>query len=557
MSDISFHLAEDHVSVELSVNDLAPPLPNKEELQELFNQSEFSACKLLDEKLDSAIEALSKEIESQTAELPLCFPIAIKRDASLEINITEDKMQATAHLVTAQGGVNLTQEEMIESVVESGCCEGVNKQAIIDLYEEASSAPAGTEFNKLIAKGLAIIEPIATQYEYLVIPLQDRVLVPQEQDDGSVNVRDYGKIETTNKGEELVRLIPAKTGQDGYDVFANKLLADPPDNQPLTPGPGTQVSSDDPNLLIASQDGVPYRSENGMQISEALILESVNLEVGNIDFEGTVIANGDVAPNMTIKATDDVIVNGFAESCTIEAGGSITVCNGVLGQEIKHKNQTDISFSTKLIAGQDISIRHAQSARLQAKGTITVSSQLLHSHVTADEGLIVGGEGQAKPKIIGGVIHAPSISAGEIGTAASSKVLINLSSKVRSLEKKLAEQRTLKVKDMETQNQVNLLLKQLKSNQSSSPTIEKLCAKVMQGINLSTSRIVEIKKDEESLLSEIKKAKSDIHVTVHGRIFPGVEFTICNDRYRTRNEIPNCIVRFRNKQIHYDKAASK
>ncbi len=554
MANISFQLAEDQVSVELSVNGLSQPPPNEEQLQQLFSASEFSQCKLLKERLASAAKALAElNSEAQTSESPLIFPVAIKRDASIEIHITEDKMQAIAHLITAQGGNSLTQSNINEKLAKTGCCKGINKGAIIKLYVEAATAEPGTEFNVVIAEGLAVVEPIEALFEYIVTPLQDRVLVPQEQDDGSVNMRDFGKIETIKPGEELVRLTPAKRGCDGYDIFGNELIADAANMQSLIPGSGTQISDNNPNLLIASQSGVPYRTECGMEISEALVLESVNLEVGNIDFEGTVIVNGDVAANMSLKATNDVIINGFAESCSIDAGGSITVCDGVLGQEIKQSGKSNLSFNTKLLAGQDISIRHAQSVQLKAAGIITVSSQLLHSHVTTNGGLIVGGDRQTKPKIIGGVIKAPFVSAGEIGTAANSKVIINFSDKINQLEDKLVTLRALKAHTLETQKEVELLLSQLKFNKSS-PIIDKLCNKVLQGIQQSSTKIIGIKAEEESISKSKELARREIQVTIHGRIFPGVEFIICSEKYQTKNELPNCIVRFRNKQIHYDKA---
>jgi uncharacterized protein (DUF342 family) len=556
MANITFQLAEDQVTIELSINDLTQPLPTEEVLCQLFSESGFSQCKLLKERLASTIETLSApDVESKLAELPLLFPFASKRDASLEINISDDKMQAIAHLVTAQGGDNLSKNNITEQLAEVGVCEGINKDVILKLFVEATTAEPGTEFNVVIAEGLAVIDPVETQYEYLVIPLQDRALVPQEQDDGSVNMRDFGKIETINPGEALVKRIPAKRGSDGHDVFGTPLLANVLKELPLTPGIGTHISDNDSNLLIAAESGVPYRTEQGMEISNALVLDNVNLEVGNIDFEGTVIVNGDVAANMKVKATDDVIVSGLAESCTIEAGGSITVCNGVLGQEIKQKDQASINFNTKLSAGKDITIRHAQSVQLKACGTITVSSQLLHSHVTTEGGLIVGGEKQTKPKIIGGVIKAPFVSAGEIGTAANSKVIINFSNKLNQLNEAWVTQRELKTTTLETQMKVEQLLVQLKANKAT-PIIDKLCEKVSQGIKHATAQVTAAKTAEERLLAEKEQARKDIRVTIYGRIFPGVEFIICKEKYRTRSEIPKCTVRFRDRQIQYDKAES-
>ena len=59
---------------------------------------------------------------------------------------------------------------------------------------------------------------------------------------------------------------------------------------------GTEVSDSEGNVLIASVKGHPVLQKQGVKIDETLTVAQANLKTGNINFDGSVVINGDVLP---------------------------------------------------------------------------------------------------------------------------------------------------------------------------------------------------------------------------------------------------------------------
>jgi len=575
MANICFQLAEDQVSVELHINDFSLPIPTEEELKFHFKISEFGQCLFLDDVLPQVMNAFPK-VKSENDEVvpleePLVFIIAKKLDASLEINVASDLLQASVHLVTAHGGDNFTTQAMLNHLIEELATElpegfanqirqtravkGLKKDVIEQICSESLYSAPGTKFNEIIAEGLPPEEGTPTIFEYLVTPLQDRELVPKKNDDGSVDMYELGEIEVVDIGDKLVKRISSKAGANGFNIAGEVLHSIAPKNLSFSIGEGAEVCEDDPDLLVATQEGVPIRIENGMLVSKVLTLDRVDLSVGNIDFDGTVIVEGDVAPELCIKATQDVLINGFAESCTIEAEGNITVLQGVIGQKgISNTKQIDLTkITTRLIAGKDINVHLAQAAYLEAKNDVIVAVQLLHCHTIAGESVQVGKKGEKLPKLIGGKVHAAHVAAGEIGAPSNSRIVIDLSKKIRALQKQIHDLIQPKIDNDERMEKIERLYRKL-SVSDSTPELEVQREKIKNTIDQIAAARKKMEEKESAMESEIEAIRNEIHIDVYGEIYPGVEFIICHEKYRTISHIPACTVRFCDDQIRYDRA---
>lgn len=575
MAHISFLLSEDQVSVEAHIHDFSLPIPTEDDFRLLFKSSEYGQCLFLDDVLPQVIKAFPKttpeDDEIAPLEEPLVFTIAKKLDATLEVNVTEDLMLATAHLVSAYGGENHTPESILHNLIKelakelpegmasqirmSRVIKGLKNDVIERICNAALHDMPGTKYNEVIAEGRPPEDGTPTIFEYLVTPFQDRVLAPQDSGNGNVDMRNLGKIEVVDVDDKLVRRIKSKPGANGFNLIGEVLFSQAPENLNLIAGEGTKISETDPDLLVSIQDGVPIKIDNGMLVSKTLMLDNVGLSVGNIDFDGTVIVKGDVAPQMHIKATHDVVVDGIAESCTIEAKGNITILQGVIGQEEKSNTSSiDLSkLTAHLVAGKDINVRYAQAAHLEAKNNVIVSSQLLHCRTIAGESVIVGEKGQKKPKLIGGQVHAAKVAAGEIGAPANSKIVIDLSDKIRVLEKKLYELVQSNIANEESIGKIEHLYRTL-SARDTTPKLEAQREKVKNTIAHIAAEQQQIEEEKLAIESKIENIKKQINIEVYGQIYPGVEFIICHEKYKTRNRVPACTIRFYDGQIRYDGA---
>ena len=573
MSDIRFCLAEDESSVELRVYSFAQPIPDADTLKQLFLESEFGACFFLEENVPKIIKALSglapplkeedKVDENQEdAELvllaePLISPIAEKRDAQLEIRVTPDKLQATAHLVTAWGGKNIGKQLIVGALEELNINKGVKKASLIKLCSESLSAAPGGEIEMILAEGLSPEPGIPTQFNYLVTPLQDRVLVPQERDDGSVDMHDMGEIEMVNPGDKLLMRTPSKAGADGFNIEGEVLPSIKPNDIEFVIEEGVEISEDDPLLLVANKMGVPLRITNGIIVTEVLPLDEVNLASGNIDFDGTVIVKHNVAKGMLVKATKAVVVGGTVESATIEAGGNISVAKGVIGSEQNVDNrELDVeSLTARLIAGESIKVQFAQFSCLEANENVEATSQLLHCHAIAKNSVLVGERGQKKPKLVGGVIEAHHhVAAGTIGTPAGSKITICLSGKINELHAELTKiakekaDKELFLEDLvyaSKRMQLRKMVPELKEKQD----------RLVKTIEHTKTELGEMQESEAAIETEMQEVKDALQVEVYGSIYPGVAFKICKDSYLVKNEMASSTIRFDDQEMTFNGAS--
>src|SRR5690606_11485656 len=98
----------------------------------------------------------------------------------------------------------------------------------------------------------------------------------------------------------------------------------------------------------------------------------VDYKVGNIDFNGTVVVRGSVLPGFRIRSNGDIRIIGTVEGAFLEAGGSIEVTEGVVGQN-----------KGKLYAGRNVKCSFVQDAMITAGEDVLVAQSIMHSHIKA------------------------------------------------------------------------------------------------------------------------------------------------------------------------------
>jgi uncharacterized protein (DUF342 family) len=192
-----------------------------------------------------------------------------------------------------------------------------------------------------------------------------------------------------------------------------------------------------------------------------------------------------------------------------------------------------------------------------AKQNIYVASQLLHCNAVAGEAVMVGDPGQKKPKLVGGRIHAKKVSAGELGAPSNSRIVIDFSDQIRAMEKELYKLSILKGEKEVFRESINHALRKLQLHKKLPPEIEAKREKIIHTLNHVEAEIKQIEEQEAAMPLAIEEVRDGLHVDVYGQLYPGIEFVICSEKYRTRNEVPACTVRFRNRQMIYDRPDGK
>ena len=557
MAEVTFRLTEEQGYVEICIHDFAPPLLKEPDVKRLFSMSEFRECYFYSDKVADVLAVMPEKLDldnaPETFEEPMCFVIAQMRDAVLDIELDESGMEVAAHCTVQEGGEGISLENIVKKLKEIGVVKGIDKDAIRAFHSRAQKERPGINFAEVIAKGKLAGGGTESSFDYLVTPLQDRVLTPQKREDGTLDMHELGDIGSVEAGDYLMRRTPSQAGGNGYTVLGETLVSSAPDNVPFNVGDGTSTSPDDANLLIATRKGIPLRSQNGISVSEMLELKNVDLTTGNVEYEGSILVSGNVKGGMLVKATKDVIINGFVESGMVEAGGNIVVQQGVIGREIDEDSDLDKDhFTSRLIAKNNISVRYAQSAYMEAGRDIAVLSQLLHCHVIADHGVYVGDKGQKKTKLVGGIIKAgKEVSSGEIGSLSNAPMVLDFSHRLLALTEELKAVRKDNIVKKELIQGLREALEELKAQKPTSELINH-CKKIVNTISIVKEDLVSINLNEQSLDMKLNKLRADIRVTAHGKLYPGVEFTVCEQHHTVQEERGNTVVRFNDSSMVFE-----
>ena len=217
----------------------------------------------------------------------------------------------------------------------------------------------------------------------------------------------------------------------------------------------------------------------------------VDYSVGNIDFVGSVVIRGNVLPGFKIKAAGDIRITGGIEAADVEAEGSITVREGILGQN-----------KGLVKAGKDIKSAFIQEGNIEAGGNVHVSQSIMHSRVRARHQVNCQG---TKGLIVGGSIQAgESVSARTIGNSISTHTVIEVGV-LPELRNELLELRNalkLHLENMDKSSKALYLLDQMAADGRLSP--ERLAMRIK--LNHSKKQLEETVDTVKERILEIEKS---------------------------------------------------
>lgn len=409
-----------------------------DQLKQALQMSEFASARLIASDILATVASNFRGWQQREHgnEAHYSEEIATVVDAEVTITIEEGDMSATAEVTAAYGGEPITRSKLLDKLRSCGISSGIQRTGIDQILMHCLEAPAGSTIDVVIARGKPPKNGRSARFEQLVPDARERVLKPQEREDGTVDMRDLGKQITVNVGDQLMRRLPPESGTEGFTVKGTVIGAEAGDEYELAEGEGSAIADYDPDLLIATKVGMPWFTKNSANIDDVLTMKAVDVSTGHVDFQGSVIVSGNVTEGMRVVATGDITVAGYVDSAELKAGGNITVRKGCIGHMSKEDEEEVVdndhfipTLSCTLIADGTIYCAYAQYARLEAKHGIKVDKQLTHCHViTEGQGDIGGDDAQARGKIIGGRFEtcAP-VFAGQLGARAGTRTRFFLS----------------------------------------------------------------------------------------------------------------------------------
>lgn len=440
MNEVRFSKSGHEIYLQIS-RDVANEAISPQQIKEKFAHSEYSNHYVEDHFWDSLVKRIDQE-RNHTPDIILRIKVAEARHARLRVNVSDDTMEATATAHAPYGGNSIDTKAALDELREKNITHGVSRKAIDTLIKHTQEGEPGSPLTITIARGKEPTHGKDTQFKPLVDDLRMRTLKPKEVDKHRVDMRDFGTIASVKTGTPILERIPYTLGVNGYTVTGQQLPAQDGKDKPLQEGRSTTTDPDNPNLLLATTDGLPSFVDNTAHIDDILMLGAVDVSTGHVKYDGSVVIDGNIEPGMRVISTGDITVNGYVDSAYLKANGNITVTKGVIGRQIDERvNESDdilplFQFSAELVSDASIWVSYCQYATLQAALDIHVQKQATHCRITTPEVIHVGGEGEAaRGKVVGGIIDVQkAFYVGQLGAPAGTKTRVHFNTPLKSNE---------------------------------------------------------------------------------------------------------------------------
>jgi uncharacterized protein (DUF342 family) len=319
----------------------------------------------------------------------------------LRVTVRSDGLAAELQAVA---GPPVTAADVHSELVKSGVVHGIDAAAIDDVVQRLADSTC--QLTQVVARGDAPVPGADGAIECAACEAPRAGVV---QADGSIDFRERELLHPAAVGQVIARIVPPTPGTPGRTVRGAPIAtrAGKPTAQRL--GPGVRA---DGEQVVATCGGVVLHSARQIDVV-ALYTHAANvdLESGNLHTSGSLLIRGDVCEGFLATADGDVQVTGAVLDARVNAGGSLRVDQGILGE------------GCDVQAGEHLGGRHATSARLHAGGTIELRDGATHCRIVADHIRILAGRGVA----FGGELCArQSIELRVAGTAGGSPTRLSV-----------------------------------------------------------------------------------------------------------------------------------
>lgn len=513
------------VKVAVGLNELTA-----QAVSDALQEAGYGRCFILTEQINQLLtdyQALQNDIKLNKLQEGVVIrrKIAQRKDAEVSIQIAADGMTAVAEIIAAWGGAPVSANELVKSAQEQGVSFGFQKEAIVQLVGTASRAEPGSKSLQVIAIGRLMQPGQNARFEALVEGLNVRPNRPLQVSESKVDLRDFGVIPSVQNGDAVIRRLPPTKGVDGVSVRGDITLAPPGQQVEWKPGEGTEISPADPDLLIASRDGMPRVMEAGAAVDEVYAVKKVDLSTGHVQFKGAVIVNGDVTESMKVIAGGNVFIKGVAEGALIESGGDVQIGGAIIGHQFSAQEPNIENFSTVVRAAGNVRCALAQYVRVECQGDFIAVKQINHCDVTA-RSVIAGAEDKLNGKIVGGRFYLDfGLKAGVLGSLSESALQINLNRRIDPiLEKQQALKQNIAMVKQEME-QIRQTLEQMKQQERSAAALEQMKYLVD---DFEAQKAIALALIEDVKLLEVDRLSkmAEVLVLVKQEMYAGVEFRL-------------------------------
>jgi uncharacterized protein len=469
-----------------------------------------------------------KTAESQTAAFD-----TNQRGFKFTVNLSTDLMTGNLAVIQSDkdASFNFTADDLIAILGQAGIVNGIKHEAL------AQIVTGGPPKNRIeIARGVSPERGRDAGYEVLFETSRGRT--PAVGPGGLIDYKNLNLIRNARTGQALARKIHATMGKAGMTVTGVEVEGLPGKDRALPKGKNTQISTEDPDVLVAADSGAILYSNNVISIEKVYKLPNdVDISTGNLNHTGNLQIGGGIKTGFTVNADGNIEIGKNVEDAAVVSGGSIVISGGFIG-----------SGNGKVQARDDVFAKFIENGRVEAGNDIHVGGVALNSHLEAGNAIHLKG---ARAVILGGLatafnlIETDSIGA-ELGTKTTVRVGYNPAI-LKEMQDTEAEIKRLK-SDFERVKQALYSLVRLEmDNKLSQLQIDSL-SRLKSCRDEIPNHIEQLEKRKQELLNELSENKG-AKIVVRGTAYRGTIIQIGKLKKELVKDVSNCAFMAEHDQI--------
>jgi uncharacterized protein (DUF342 family) len=420
------------------------------------------------------------------------------RDGYVEINVSEDEMEATADFFAPSGGGQmLGPDEVSRSLEAQGVVFGADWEAIKEALFRCNTERIDI-LDVCVARG---VKPVDQLPEHLVI--EERLLRGEKKEreaSGRIDFRDSGMLVIVKKDEPLARLVPEEPGREGYTIFGRALPYKKAKVSLMKPGKNTRLSGD---RAVAECDGRFQFNQSSFWVNEILdISGDVDYRTGHVDFPGDVYIRGEIKAGFRVYAGGSVYCLKTLDASEILCAQDLTVGWGLIGRK-----------AGKVKVGGELRAKFIENCYVEAKGSIYVEVGILNSVVYTSDRVETGKKGV----IAGGSVTAQNgIQVVQLGTRMGPRTELYCGTDYVT-EQKLEWIRNKNLELAFKLKQVDNRIKKAEGNH----------AKLLEVQTRMREAIHKLNEAAQSLVFQLDRNEA-AEIIVSGYVYPGTYIEICH-----------------------------
>lgn len=216
-------LSEDGIKAELRLIPATHGPVSENDLRELLALPGFAELCPLEPVIQKAVISINKLCGQDDGKFEQFFAIAERRNGKVVIEVSPDQMQAEMEIVAAYGGKQISLQDVLVALKAEGVSMGLSKVRIEQLLKQIPTLAPGASCKQVIAIGKPAVNGENAILDRKVPLARERLLQPQEREDGTVDMRNLGSVITVKPNDVLMVKIPATDGIQGFTVKGTPL----------------------------------------------------------------------------------------------------------------------------------------------------------------------------------------------------------------------------------------------------------------------------------------------------------------------------------------------